>query len=180
MRGRTPRARSGSLANNRLREVLLSRPNGELTRAGQFYYGLVGGPLEAVRRGAAPHPRGAHGLHPPLLGAQEARALPAARQQPPRPTRSSCATRGSATPSPTPAARGSRCGVGCICATPPAHTSKTLSLLALGEGPKFSTQRPAPRSWPATRRRRGASPKNAGCRRRRARPSRSVSPNKLA
>ena len=31
------------LANNRLREVLLSRPNGELTRAGQFYYGLVGG-----------------------------------------------------------------------------------------------------------------------------------------
>ena len=29
------------LANNR--EVLLSRPNGELTRAGQFYYGLVGG-----------------------------------------------------------------------------------------------------------------------------------------
>ena len=31
------------LANNRLRKVLLSRPNGELTRAGQFYYGLVGG-----------------------------------------------------------------------------------------------------------------------------------------
>ncbi|CAE7216787.1 unnamed protein product [Symbiodinium natans] len=31
------------LANNRLREVLLSRPNGELTRAGQFYYGLLGG-----------------------------------------------------------------------------------------------------------------------------------------
>ena len=43
-RGRTPRARSGcQLANNRLQEVLLSRPNGELTRAGQFYYGLVGG-----------------------------------------------------------------------------------------------------------------------------------------
>ena len=35
------------LANNRLREVLLSRPNGELTRAGQFYYGLVGGPLDS-------------------------------------------------------------------------------------------------------------------------------------
>ena len=104
---------------------LLSRPNGELTRAGQFYYGFVGGPLEAVRRGAAPHPRGAHGLHPPLLGAQEARALPAARRQlpSPRPTRSSCAPRGSATPSPTPAARGSRCGARCTCATPPARTS---------------------------------------------------------
>ena len=42
-RGRTPRAQRLPLANNRLREVLLSRPNGELTRAGQFYYGLVGG-----------------------------------------------------------------------------------------------------------------------------------------
>ena len=62
------------LANNRLREVLLSRPNGELTRAGQFYYGLVG-------RGAAPHPRGADGLHPPPLGGQEGRALIAARRQ---------------------------------------------------------------------------------------------------
>ena len=65
------------LANNRLREVLLSRPNGELTRAGQFYYGLVG----RGSRGAAPHPRGADGLHPPPLGGQEGRALIAARRQ---------------------------------------------------------------------------------------------------
>ena len=100
------------LANNRLREVLLSRPNGELTRAGQFYYGLVGGPLEAVRRGAAPHPRGAHRLHLALLGNPCAPCSPTAATTSPRPTRSSCATRGSATPSPTPAARGSRCGAG--------------------------------------------------------------------
>ena len=164
VRARTNAQRSQRLplANNRLREVLLSRPNGELTRAGQFYYGLVGGPLEAVRRGAAPHPRGGP-------------------------------------------ARGSRCGAGCICATPPARTSlrpyppspkgmgrlrslatltpleggsgertalfcsRNREIAGMGEGP-----RPAARSWPATRRRRGASPKNAGCRRRRARPSRAA------
>eukprot|EP00439_Symbiodinium_sp_Y106_P017132 s11977_g2.t1 len=63
--GRHPAGQAGAvptgsqrlpLANNRLREVLLSRPNGELTRAGQFCWALVEGPLEA--RGAAPHPLG--------------------------------------------------------------------------------------------------------------------------
>ena len=58
-----------------------------------------------------------------------------------------------------------------LCDTSSPHFSKTLSPLALGEGPKFRIRRLASRSWPATRRRRGASPKNAGCRRRRARPS---------
>ena len=113
------------LANNRLREVLLSRPNGELTRAGQFYYGLVGGPLEAVRRGAAPHPRGPRTTSSSARGSRSpcAPCSPTAATTSPRPTRSSCATRGSATPSPTPAAWGSRCGAGCICATPPARTS---------------------------------------------------------
>ena len=38
-------------------------------------------PLQTIRRAAAPDPRGADGLHPPPLGAQEGRALIAARRQ---------------------------------------------------------------------------------------------------
>ena len=87
----------------RMLEFPLSRPNGELTRAGQL----------------PPH--------------QDPREAPAPHAALPRHHHASCqglTLRGRVH----------------LCDTSSPHFSKTLSPLALGEGPKFSTRRPAPRS----------------------------------
>ena len=108
------------LANNRLREVLLSRPNGEssTTASWEVPSRQFDEEQPLIREGPIKKPG------------------PTAATTSPRPTRSSCATRGSATPSPTPAARGSRCGAGCTCATPPARTSQTHPPSPKRMGPK--------------------------------------------
>ena len=58
--------------------------------------------------------------------------------------RSYCATRGCATPSPTPAARASPCRAGCTCATPRACTSSCATCTWAPRGP------PAPSCCPCS------------------------------
>ena len=60
--------------------ALLSRADGQLTRAGQRYCShLACGRPARTRLQPAPHPRGAQRLHPAAQRAEEARALPARR-----------------------------------------------------------------------------------------------------
>ena len=64
VRARTSAAGSETLPlrHHHLRYAMLSRPNGELTRAGQYYYQLIGRPppsRQYDRNQPTPHPRGA-------------------------------------------------------------------------------------------------------------------------
>ena len=145
VRARTNAQRSQRLplANNRLREVLLSRPNGELTRAGQFYYGLVGG-----RSSTRSSPSSARG---PRTTSCSAREL--VRSLQPDGSYSTTSPHHSHPPG------GGLWGTDCPFLLPEPGNCRD------GRRPETSCALVA---------RRGASPKNAGCRRRRARPSRAA------
>ena len=147
VRARTNAQRSQRLplANNRLREVLLSRPSSQergssTTASWEVPSRQLDEEQPLIREGPTDH----------ILLCSGTRALPAARQLPPH----------LATLTPLEGGSGERTALFCFL---------NREIAGMGEGP-----RPAARSWPATRRRRGASPKNAGCRRRRARPSRAA------
>ena len=93
VRARTTAAGSETLplTHNHLRYAMLSRPNGELTRAGHAVLlpaDRPAAPQPAVRPHPALDPRGALGLHPPAGRREKARPEPpAGRELPPHEAR---------------------------------------------------------------------------------------------